>query len=82
MRQAFHIAVIVLLGFLISHRALMHAQAGEPGTISCAQGAELVKAHAMRRGFSEAGSDSQGQAFLSSCLVSGRGSVGSLLARD
>jgi hypothetical protein len=82
MRQAFHIAVIVLVGYLMAGRAAMHSQAGVPGTISCASGAQVVKSNAMRMGFSEAGSASQSEAFMSSCLVSGRGSVGNLIARD
>jgi hypothetical protein len=82
MRQAFHIAVIALVGFLMVDRAVMHSQAGTRGTVSCAYGAQIVKANALRRGFSEAGAASQGEAFMSSCLVSGGASVGDLIARD
>ncbi|MBW0449554.1 hypothetical protein EN871_01120 [bacterium M00.F.Ca.ET.228.01.1.1] len=82
MRQAFNIAVVLLLGYLMADRALMRAQAGEVGTITCHQGAELVKAKALRKGFGEAGASSQGENFLSSCLVTGRGKVGDLIARD
>ena len=39
MRQAFNIAVVLLLGYLMADRALMRAQAGEMGTITCHQGA-------------------------------------------
>ena len=82
MRQAFNIEVLLLLGYLLADRALMRAQAGEVGTITCHQGAELVKANAFKKGFGEAGASSQGENFLSSCLVTGRGQVGDLIARD
>jgi len=82
MRQAFNIAVLLLLGYLLADRALMRAQAGEVGTITCHQGAELVKANAFKKGFGEAGASSQGENFLSNCLVTGRGQVGDLIARD
>ena len=82
MRQAFNIAVVLLLGYLLADRALMRAQAGDVGTITCHQGADLVKANAFKKGFGEAGASSQGENFLSSCLVTGRGQVGDLIARD
>ncbi|MDR6491822.1 hypothetical protein J2797_001709 [Paraburkholderia terricola] len=82
MRQAFNIAVVLLLGYLLADRALMRAQAGETGTITCHQGAELVKANALKKGFGDVGASSQGENFLSSCLVTGRGEVGGLVARD
>ncbi|WP_341316835.1 hypothetical protein WN982_36470 [Paraburkholderia sp. IMGN_8] len=82
MRQVFNIAVVLLLGYLMADRALMRAQAGEMGTITCSQGAELVKLDALKKGFGEVGSSSQGENFLSSCLVTGRGRVGDLIARD
>jgi hypothetical protein len=52
------------------------------GTITCHQGAELVKANALKKGFGDAGASSQGENFLSSCLVTGRGQVGDLIARE
>ncbi|ASW01813.1 hypothetical protein [Paraburkholderia aromaticivorans] len=82
MRQAFNIAVVLLLGYLMADRALMRAQAGEMGTITCHQGAELVKSSALKKGFGDIGASSQGENFLSSCLVTGRGQVGDLVARD
>ncbi|MFL9928640.1 hypothetical protein P0D88_05060 [Paraburkholderia sp. RL18-103-BIB-C] len=82
MRQAFNIAVVLLLGYLMADRALMRAQAGEIGTITCHQGAELVKSNALKKGFGDTGASSQGENFLSSCLVTGRGQVGDLIARD
>jgi len=82
MRRAFNIAVVLLLGYLLADRALMRAQAGETGTITCHQGAEMVKANALKKGFGDAGASSQGENFLSSCLVTGRGEVGGLVARD
>jgi hypothetical protein len=82
MRQAFNIAVVLLLGYLMADRALMRAQAGEMGTITCHQGAEMIKSNALKKGFGEAGASSQGENFLSSCLVTGRGQVGDLIARE
>lgn len=82
MRQAFNIAVVLLLGYLMADRALMRAQAGEVGTITCHQGAALVKGNALKKGFGEIGASSQGENFLSSCLVTGRGQVGDLIARE
>lgn len=82
MRQAFNIAVVLLLGYLLADRALMRAQAGETGTITCHQGAEMVKANALKKSFGDVGASSQGENFLSSCLVTGRGEVGGLVARD
>ncbi|CAH2774790.1 MAG: FIG00455577: hypothetical protein [uncultured Paraburkholderia sp.] len=73
MRQVFNIAVVLLLGYLLADRALMRAQAGEMGTITCHQGAALVKSDALKKGFGEVGAASQGENFLSSCLVTGRG---------
>jgi hypothetical protein len=81
-RQAFNIAVVLLLGYLMADRALMRAQAGEIGTITCHQGAQLIKTDALKKGFGEAAASSQGENFLSSCLVTGRGEVGGLIARD
>jgi hypothetical protein len=82
MRQAFNIAVVLLLGYLMADRALMRAQAGEMGTITCHQGAAMVKSDALRKGFGDVGASSQGENFLSNCLVTGRGQVGELVARD
>ncbi|MGF6571862.1 hypothetical protein ABH945_003983 [Paraburkholderia sp. GAS333] len=82
MRQAFNIAVVLLLGYLMADRALMRAQAGEVGTITCHQGAKMVKSDALKKGFGDVGASSQGENFLSNCLVTGRGQVGQLVARD
>jgi hypothetical protein len=82
MRRAFNIAVVLLLGYLMADRALMRAQAGEAGTITCHQGAEMVKSNALKKGFGDSGASSQGENFLSSCLVTGRGEVGGLIARE
>ncbi|SMG55420.1 hypothetical protein [Paraburkholderia susongensis] len=82
MRQAFYIVLVLLLGYLMADRALMRAQAGEVGTITCHQGAALVKSDAMKKGFGEAGAGAQSESFLSSCLVTGRGQVDGLIARD
>jgi hypothetical protein len=82
MRKAFNIAVVLLLGYLMADRALMRAQAGEVGTITCHQGASMVKSDALKKGFGELGASVQGENFLSSCLIMGRGQVGDLVARD
>jgi len=82
MRQAVGIAVVLLLGYLMADRVMMRAQAGEVGTITCHQGAALVKSGALKKGFGEAGASTQGENFLSSCLVTGRGQVGDLIARE
>ncbi|MDH6151947.1 hypothetical protein OKW46_005937 [Paraburkholderia sp. WSM4179] len=50
MRQAFNIALVLLLGYLMADRALMRAQAGEVGTITCHQGAALVKSERVEKG--------------------------------
>lgn len=82
MRKVFNIAVLLLLGYLMADRALVRAQAGEMGGITCQKGAELVKQGALKKGFGEASASSQGENFLSGCLVTGRGQVGELVARD
>jgi hypothetical protein len=82
MRQAFNIGVVVVLALLLANRAITRIEAHESGSLTCAQGSELVKAEALGRGFTELGARSQGENFLSSCLVSGSGSVGDMLAHD
>jgi hypothetical protein len=82
MRRAFHIAVILLLGYLIADRTLMHAQASEPGMISCSAGADMVRQDALLRGFPDVAASSQGDAFRSSCYITGRRQVGNLVAGD
>ena len=82
MRRAFNIAVVVLVGALIADRAVMHAQAREQGSISCADGAEVVRLGALSKGFSDAAASNQGEAFKSNCFVTGRAQAGDLIARD
>ena len=82
MRQAFNIAVVVVLGILLANRAVTRIEAHESGSLTCAQGSELVKAEALGRGFTTSGARSQGENFLSACLVSGSASVGDMLAHD
>jgi len=82
MRQAFNIAVVIVLATLLANRAMTRVQAHEPGSVSCSQGSELVKAEALGRGFSELGARSQGENFLSACLVSGSASIGRIVAHD
>ncbi|AWV03684.1 adhesin [Burkholderia sp. JP2-270] len=73
MRRAVHIAVFALLAYLIADRAILHAQGRDASPLACEQGAAQVKADALGRGFGEAAAGSQGEAFMSSCLVTGRG---------
>ncbi|SDC01785.1 hypothetical protein [Paraburkholderia lycopersici] len=82
MRQAFNVGVVIVLALLLANRAVIRVQAHEAGSLTCAQGSELVKAEALVRGFGERGARSQGENFLSSCLVSGQGQVGDLIAHD
>jgi hypothetical protein len=82
MRQAFNVTVIIVLALLLANRAVIRAQTHDTGSLTCAQGSVLVKAQALAQGFSESGARSQGENFLSSCLVSGQGQVGDLTAHD
>lgn len=82
MRQAFNFAVVIVLAFLLVNRAMIRVQAHERGSLTCAQGSELIKAEALGRGFTEIGARSQGENFLSACLVTGSASVGNLVAHD
>ena len=82
MRQAFTMAVVMLVAFLITEKAVMRAQPAEQGSVSCAKGAELVRLNALGKGYSARVSTSQGENFLSGCLVTGRGRIGDLVARD
>lgn len=82
MRQAFNVGVVIVLALLLANRALTRVQAHEGGSLTCAQGSVLVKAEALARGFTELGARSQGENFLSSCLVSGQGQVGEQIAHD
>ena len=82
MRQAFNVGVVIVVALLLANRAVTRVQAHEGGSLTCAQGAALVKTEAMARGFSEIGARSQGENFLSSCLVSGQGRVGNQIAHD
>jgi hypothetical protein len=81
MRQAFNVGVVIVLALLLANRAVTRVQAHE-GSLTCAQGSMLVKAEALARGFTEMGARSQGENFLSSCLVSGQGQVGDQIAHD
>ncbi len=80
MRRLFNIAIVVLLGYLIADRAVMHARAGETGAISCEDGAARVKSEARAKGFPDLAADSQAQMFESGCLVTGHAQVGNLIA--
>lgn len=82
MRQAFNVGVVIILALLLANRAITRIEAHDGGSLTCAQGSALVKAEALARGFTELGARSQGENFLSSCLVSGQGQVGDLVAHD
>jgi len=82
MKRAFNIAVVILLAYLTAGRALMHAQAGVSGSISCESGANLVRLDALKKGFSENASVGQSENFLSACLVTGEGHVGNVVAHE
>ncbi|KWA24118.1 adhesin [Burkholderia territorii] len=73
MRRVVHIAFFALLAYLIGDRALLHAQGRDASPVACSQGARQVKYDALGKGFGSAGADSQSEAFMSACLVSGRG---------
>ncbi|MGU7839517.1 adhesin [Burkholderia sp. AW33-5] len=73
MRRVVHIAFFALLAYLIGDRALLHAQGRDASPMACSQGAEQVKYDALSRGFGNAAADSQREAFMSGCLVTGRG---------
>ncbi|HKT98888.1 MAG TPA: hypothetical protein VJS30_20540 [Paraburkholderia sp.] len=82
MRQAFNVGVVIVLALLLGNRVLTRVQAHESGSVTCAQGSELVRLGALARGFTSIGARSQGENFLSSCLVSGQAQVGDIVAHD
>lgn len=82
MRKVFHIAIAVLLTYLVADRAMLHAQAHDANTLTCSQGAEQVRRGALQKGFGDAAASSQSEAFLSGCLVMGSKQVGDRVARD
>ncbi len=82
MRRAFNMAIVVLIGYLVADRAMLHAQAHEKGSVTCTAGAELIRLDALGKGFSDAAASNQGEAFKSGCFVTGRAQVGELIARD
>ncbi|MDE1181849.1 hypothetical protein [Paraburkholderia sp.] len=82
MRRVFNIAVVMLLAYLMTDRLFMHAQAGEPGTVTCRQGAHMVKQDALKKGFGNTASSIQAENFLAGCLVTGRAQFGNVVAHD
>jgi hypothetical protein len=82
MRRVFHIAVAVLLTYLVADRTMLHMQAQDTNSVTCSQGAEEVRLDALNRGFGEAGASSQKEAFMSGCLVMGTKPSGEMLARN
>lgn len=82
MRRVVHIVVFALLAYLIADRALLHAQGRDTSPLACEQGAQRVKYDALSRGFGEAAAGSQSEAFMSGCLVTGRGDADVSLAKN
>jgi len=82
MRQAFNVGVVIVLALLLGNRVLTRVQGHESGSVTCAQGSELVRLGALAHGFTAIGARSQGENFLSSCLVSGQAQVGDVVAHD
>jgi hypothetical protein len=50
----------------------LHANAGEPGHVSCTAMAEQARVDSIHKGYSVAGSLSQAENVLSRCLINGR----------
>ncbi|MCG5077384.1 hypothetical protein [Paraburkholderia tagetis] len=82
MRQAFNVGIVIILALLLGNRVMTRVQAHENGAVTCARGSELVRLDALTRGFTAIGARSQGENFLSSCLVSGQAQVGDIIAHD
>jgi hypothetical protein len=82
MRQAFNVGIVIILALLVANRVITRVEAHNGGSLTCAQGSLLVKAEALARGFTELGARSQGENFLSNCLVSGQAQVGAHTAHD
>ena len=82
MRQVFNIGIVIILALLVGNRVMTRVQAHEGSSVSCAKGSELVRLEALARGFSTLGARSQGENFMSSCLVSGQAQVGKVVAHD
>jgi len=72
MRKIIVLAVVVFFGFLIANKAVLHANAGEPGHVSCTAMAEQARVDSIHKGYSVAGSLSQAENVLSRCLINGR----------
>ncbi|QBQ97890.1 hypothetical protein [Paraburkholderia pallida] len=82
MRQAFNVGVVIVLALLLGNRVMTRVQAHEGSSVTCTKGSELVRLEALARGFTAIGARSQGENFLSSCLVSGQAQVGDIVAHD
>lgn len=86
MKKAFNVCAALMVALLIANQAVVRVQAGErtsmKTSLSCAQGADRVRAIAVEKGFSAAGSGSQAEVFLSNCLITGGGRVGDSYARN
>ncbi|MBY4865056.1 adhesin [Burkholderia sp. Bp9017] len=73
MRRTVHVVFFALLVYLIGDRAMLHAQGRDASPLACTQAAEQIKYDALSRGFGNAAAGSQSEAFMSGCLVTGRG---------
>ncbi|MGS0896405.1 adhesin [Burkholderia stagnalis] len=80
MRRVVHITFVALLAYLVADRAMLHAQGRDASPQACSQGAEQVKYDALAKGFGEAAAGSQSEAFMSGCLVTGRGGQDTAMA--
>lgn len=72
MRYMVTAVFVLLFGFLIVNRTMLHANAGEKNSPSCVQAAGNAKQDSLKKGFSEAGANSQAENFLSRCLIDGK----------
>jgi len=70
MRQAITLLVILMLGFLVAHKAIQHAQAANAdGSQTCLQRAAAKRAESLANGFSKAGAFAQAENVLARCLI-------------
>lgn len=82
MKVTFTFVIVVVLAALLANRAVVRAQAHEQGSLTCMQASKLAFSSALRHGFDQTAARSQGENFLSACLVAGRAEIGKLVAHD
>ncbi len=71
MSKIITVAVILFFGFLVANKAVLHANAGEKGSISCTKAAEMARQSSLKNGFSELGARSQAENARVRCLIDG-----------